>query len=91
MPHWTGQETADITYADVDGALTALLIEKGYLSAGQWSGARPHYYIEVKTTVNAALETPFFLSSHQYTRVSLARSPTRKRVCARAERLWLTW
>ncbi|EPE09773.1 ino80 chromatin remodeling complex protein [Ophiostoma piceae UAMH 11346] len=69
MAAWSGRETADITYEDVDGALTALLIEKGYLSSEVWSDARPRYYIEVKTTVNAAVETPFFMSNNQYTRM----------------------
>ncbi|KAL1907747.1 hypothetical protein Sste5344_006374 [Sporothrix stenoceras] len=69
MPDWTGRETADITYADTDGVLTQLLIEKGYLSSEGWSGARPQYFIEVKATVSANIETPFFMSGGQYERM----------------------
>ncbi|CAK7230302.1 hypothetical protein SEUCBS140593_007541 [Sporothrix eucalyptigena] len=69
IENWSGQETADITYEDVDGTLTALLIDKGYLESETWASARPCYFIEVKTTVNAAVGTPFFMSNHQYDRM----------------------
>ncbi|CAK7234961.1 hypothetical protein SEUCBS140593_009123 [Sporothrix eucalyptigena] len=69
IQNWVGQETADITYEDVDGTLTALLMDKGYLASEVWASARPRYYIEVKTTVNAAVATPFYMSNHQYTRM----------------------
>ncbi|CAK7200393.1 hypothetical protein SEUCBS139899_003088 [Sporothrix eucalyptigena] len=69
IENWVGEETADITYNDVEGTLTALLIEKGYLASDVWSSARPFYYIEVKTTVNRDVGTPFFMSNHQYTRM----------------------
>ncbi|ERS97467.1 hypothetical protein HMPREF1624_05635 [Sporothrix schenckii ATCC 58251] len=69
IQNWVGQETADITYEDVDGTLTALLMDKGYLAHEVWASARPRYFIEVKTTVNAAVATPFYMSNHQYTRM----------------------
>jgi len=68
---WNGRETADITYEDQDGALTRLLIDKGYLASEIWDGALVNYYIEVKTSTMAC-ETPFYLSKHQYKMVSSA-------------------
>ncbi|KAL4899989.1 hypothetical protein BDW74DRAFT_171075 [Aspergillus multicolor] len=65
MESWNGQETADITYVDTAGVLTTLLIEKGYLAPAAWSGARPYYYLEVKTTTSC-METPFYMSGSQY-------------------------
>ncbi len=65
---WVGRETADITYSDFDGALTRLLIDKGYLASETWADARPHYFIEVKTTTGSC-STPFFMSKYQYRRV----------------------
>jgi len=69
LQHWPGQETADIVYSDLDSQLTALLVDKGYLDADLWHGARLQYYIEVKTTTGPC-ETPFFMSKYQYQRVS---------------------
>ncbi|KAH3395487.1 hypothetical protein KXV81_002967 [Aspergillus fumigatus] len=63
---WNGRETADITYSDRQGILTALLINKGYLDA-TWAGARPDYFLEVKTTTSS-WETPFYMSKYQYER-----------------------
>ncbi|KAI1487736.1 hypothetical protein F5X96DRAFT_681025 [Biscogniauxia mediterranea] len=70
MEPWCGQETSDITYRDDgDGALTRVLVEKGYLAPRDaWAGKRPEYFIEVKTTT-AACDTPFFMSKAQYQRV----------------------
>ncbi len=68
MVAWVGRETADITYSDVDGAFTRLLIDKGYLASETWAYARPHYFIEVKTTTGSC-STPFFMSKYQYRRV----------------------
>ncbi|KAK4233161.1 hypothetical protein C8A03DRAFT_19707 [Achaetomium macrosporum] len=65
---WTGRETADITYDDVDGAFTRLLIDKGYLAAETWADARPHYLVEVKTTTKSC-SMPFFMSKYQYRRM----------------------
>lgn len=69
---WAGYETADITYSDTTGALTALLGDKGYL--GSWGAdsvarARPRYFIEVKATTGRC-DTPFYMSKNQYRRVS---------------------
>jgi hypothetical protein len=75
MAAWAGRETADITYSDVEGAFTRLLIDKGYLGAETWAGARPHYFIEVKTTTGSC-STPFFMSRWQYRRVGfIPREP----------------
>jgi hypothetical protein len=68
LQSWNGRETADITYNDVDGALTTLLIDKGYLASELWADARLQYFIEVKTTTGAC-RTPFFMSKYQYQRV----------------------
>ncbi|KAE8310815.1 hypothetical protein BDV41DRAFT_566266 [Aspergillus transmontanensis] len=65
---WNGAETADIIYHDSNSALTNTLIDAGYLSNAQWQGARPTYYIEVKTTTGE-LETSFFMSKGQYRRM----------------------
>ncbi|KAL2822753.1 hypothetical protein BDW59DRAFT_173698 [Aspergillus cavernicola] len=76
MESWNGRETADITYNDTDGVLTSLLIDKGYLAPVVWSGARPYYYLEVKTTT-LLCETPFYMSGSQYERmqrISLAQT-----------------
>ena len=69
LQHWGGRETSDITYADYDSTLTALLIDKGYLPEDAWQGARLQYYIEVKTTTGPC-HTPFYMSGDQYRRVS---------------------
>jgi hypothetical protein len=68
MEPWLGRETADITYDDIEGDFTAMLIERGYLSRDLWQAARPRYYIEVKATTGA-LEVPFYMSKNQYKRV----------------------
>ncbi|KAE8325087.1 hypothetical protein BDV39DRAFT_207210 [Aspergillus sergii] len=65
---WNGAETADIIYHDINSALTNILIDAGSLSNAQWQGARPTYYIEVKTTTGE-LETSFFMSKGQYRRM----------------------
>ncbi|KAI5460375.1 hypothetical protein BGZ63DRAFT_387163 [Mariannaea sp. PMI_226] len=58
-------ETADLVYVDATGRLTNLLIDHGYLDNDGWNGARPKYYIEVKTTTGPC-ETPFYMSGKQY-------------------------
>ena len=73
MEPWQGRETADITYADRDGVLTDLLVDKGYLARDDWAGRRPKYFIEVKTTTSAC-DTPFYMSKAQYQRVSFGRN-----------------
>lgn len=70
MEPWYGRETADITYDDNEGDFTTLLIDHGYLDAEEWRNTRPKYYIEVKTTTGP-LRTPFYMSKHQYERVSV--------------------
>jgi hypothetical protein len=52
----------------VTGTFTSYLIEKGYLEES-WRKERPEYYIEVKTTTSGRLDTPFYMSKHQYARV----------------------
>ncbi|KAK6840970.1 hypothetical protein PG987_001830 [Apiospora arundinis] len=58
-------ETSDITYDDIDGVLTNLLIDKGYLPAHISSGERIGYSIEVKTTTDAC-KAPFYMNNAQY-------------------------
>ncbi|KAK8097421.1 hypothetical protein PG984_016560 [Apiospora sp. TS-2023a] len=62
---FTGPETSDITYDDANGALTNLLVAKGYMSANINSRERIGYSIEVKTTTDAC-EAPFYMSNSQY-------------------------
>ena len=71
MDSWNGRETADIVYDDDNSVLTGLLIDKGYLAQDQWRDHKPKYYIEVKSTTGAC-DTPFYMSKHQYQRVSFA-------------------
>jgi hypothetical protein len=68
MGPWIGAETADITFIDVGGSFTSLMIQWGYLDERVWSGAHPRYYIEVKTTTRECNER-FFMSNSQYLRV----------------------
>ena len=68
LTRWRGSETADIVYNDSEGALTRLLIEKGYLIGPAWSGCSPKFFIEVKTTTGC-LDTAFFCSQPQYDRM----------------------
>ncbi|KAL5362015.1 hypothetical protein BJX96DRAFT_153271 [Aspergillus floccosus] len=70
MEPWYERETADITYDDTEGDFTALLIDHGYLDAEEWRDKRPKYYMEVKTTTGPC-RTPFYMSKHQYERVSV--------------------
>jgi hypothetical protein len=68
MESWNGAETADITYNDIQGNFTRLLIDNGYLPSDVWQNARPLYYLEVKTTTKEC-NTHFFMSKSQYQRV----------------------
>lgn len=68
---WHGQETSDIRYFDIDGSLTKLLIDEGYLEASIWEGKRLDYYIEVKTSTGPCA-TKFFMTPGQFGRVSQA-------------------
>lgn len=65
MNNWPGRETADITYDDRSGNLTAILIAKGYLDRQVWRDARPKYFIEVKTTTGECGDR-LFISNNQY-------------------------
>ena len=65
MENWPGRETADVTYNDQSGVLTALLIEKGYLVEHIWRNARPKYFMEVKTTTGDCGDR-LYISSNQY-------------------------
>ncbi|EWG44972.1 hypothetical protein FVEG_05926 [Fusarium verticillioides 7600] len=62
---WRGRETADLVYDDDEGHLTNTLIGCGYLGHDEWHGARPRYYIEVKTTTGPC-STAFYMSGKQY-------------------------
>lgn len=73
MAAWNGRETADIVYEDNGSVLTELLIDKGYLAQDQWRGSMPEYFIEVKSTTGSR-DMPFYMSKHQYQRVSFAVS-----------------
>ncbi|KAJ5646964.1 hypothetical protein N7490_003336 [Penicillium lividum] len=68
MAPWYGRETADMTYDDMAGEFTALLIDREYLGAEEWADERPKYFIEVKATTGP-LDQPFFMSKHQYQRM----------------------
>ncbi|KAI9933658.1 hypothetical protein MW887_008131 [Aspergillus wentii] len=68
MESWNGRETSDITYTDHEGVLTSLLIEKNYLCPDAWTGRRPRYYLEVKSTTSS-WDTPFYMSKNQYERM----------------------
>ncbi|KAF9772366.1 hypothetical protein IL306_009945 [Fusarium sp. DS 682] len=67
---WHGQEQGDLFFDDAAGTFTSYLIEKGYLDES-WRKERPEYYIEVKTTTSGRLDTPFYMSKHQYARMQL--------------------
>jgi hypothetical protein len=51
-------------YGDIDGVLTSLLIDRGYLASPTWDRERPMYYIEAKATTSF-LSTAFFVSHNQ--------------------------
>lgn len=67
---WGVQETSDIVYTDSQGALTQLLISKGYLEAAKWEKKHPKYYIEVKTTLSSC-EASFSMTKDEFARVSV--------------------
>ncbi|KAF5246024.1 hypothetical protein FANTH_7114 [Fusarium anthophilum] len=68
---WYGTEQGDLFFDDVTGTFTSYLIEKGYLEES-WRKERPEYYIEVKTTTSARLDTPFYMSKHQCSHLAKA-------------------
>lgn len=61
MEPWVGRETSDITYKDVDGVLTELLVRGGYLNGETFSGKKPLYFIEVKVT-QQSYDAAFYMS-----------------------------
>lgn len=64
---WSGRETADITYHDIGGRFTELLVQNGYLNA-MFAGLNISYYLEVKTT-SSDCDEQFYMSKAQYKRV----------------------
>ncbi|KAG9497442.1 hypothetical protein J7337_010303 [Fusarium musae] len=68
LGNWYGTEQGDLFFDDVTGTFTSFLIDKGYLE-DSWRKERPEYYIEVKTTTSARLDTPFYMSKHQCSRL----------------------
>lgn len=72
MDPWTGLETADITYNDTEGDFTKLLVINKYLDE-IWVGAKPMYFLEVKTTTKEC-NTRFFVSKSQHQKVCRSRS-----------------
>ena len=75
MGAWNRRETADLVYVDSAGHFTDMLIGCGYLDHDDWYGARPKYYIEVKTTTGPC-GTPFYMSGKQYRLVSTLEKAT---------------
>jgi len=73
-PEWTERETSDIVYLDNESALTAVLIENGYLDYHTWVGQKPLYMIEVKTTL-ADKSKEFYLSVEQHQRMQEHAEP----------------
>ncbi|KAI6760419.1 hypothetical protein HG530_009279 [Fusarium avenaceum] len=65
ITHWSCRETADLVYTDCEGQLTNTLVEASILTGDEWTGKRPKYYIEVKTT-SGPCKTPFYMSGNQY-------------------------
>ncbi|KAM0240802.1 hypothetical protein ACHAP5_007837 [Fusarium lateritium] len=80
LRNWYGTEQGDLFYDDVAGTFTSYLIEKGYFK-DSWRKERPEYYIEVKTTTSSRLDTPFYMSKHQYARMQSfgSNTPTHRR------------
>lgn len=76
---WSGCETTDIVYDDVDGALTAMLVDAGHLDGAAWRGQTPIYGIEVKST-EGDCDIPFFVSREQQKLVSGTRRTQTSRV-----------
>ncbi|KAE9369740.1 hypothetical protein N431DRAFT_493510 [Stipitochalara longipes BDJ] len=76
MEPWKGAETSDITYNDKKGEFTKLLVENGFLK-DFWIGAKPKYYLEVKTTTKEC-GTRFFISKSQYQRMERMRLKKRE-------------
>ena len=63
------REQADIIFDDKDGDFTEYLIDKLYLDKARFRGAKPKYFIEVKSTLKEC-KTKFYMSKSQYGLVS---------------------
>ncbi|KAH8656756.1 hypothetical protein BGZ61DRAFT_466344 [Ilyonectria robusta] len=74
FPDYVGGETADLDFLDDTGAFTNLLIQSGYLDSGIWRGQKPHYLIEVKSSLSNK-NKEFYLSSNQYDRMQENTKP----------------
>jgi hypothetical protein len=59
------REQADIIFDDKDGDFTEYLIDKLYLDEARFSGAKPKYFIEVKSTLKEC-KTKLYMSKSQY-------------------------
>lgn len=68
MSPWMNGETADIVYHDKDRHLTKKLISAGHQKLRKFSGTKPQYFIEVKTTIND-FKSDFYMNGGQYARV----------------------
>jgi hypothetical protein len=58
-----GLETSDLVYDDMEGVLTTLLLQQGYLEP-DYQVARPRYYIETKATMSSGT-AQFHISCNQ--------------------------
>lgn len=65
------REQADIIFDDKNGYFTEYLIDKLYLEEARFRGAKPKYFIEVKSTLKDC-KTKFYMSKSQYTLVSIS-------------------
>ena len=66
LEEWQGQDV-DMVYDDKEGVLTKILMKDGHLS-DIWYGARPKYWLEVKTTTRKC-GARFYLTDPEYKRV----------------------
>jgi hypothetical protein len=64
------REQADIIFDDKDGDFTQYMIDMQYLDEARFKGAKPKYFIEVKSTLKGC-KTKLYMSKGQYDRVSI--------------------
>jgi len=62
-------EKSDFVFKDMEGQLTAFLMQAGHKQVASWLGKPPTYYMEVKTTTDDC-KTPFSMSNYQANLVS---------------------
>jgi hypothetical protein len=67
LEKWNDDDV-DIVYDDKEGVLTQLLVGSGYLDKNIWIGARPKYWLEVKSTTKKC-GTRFFLTNPEHEKV----------------------